>query len=280
MENFKSFKSLPLGKSSRLSEGGKRLSKKNKLYNNETPLISIITPVLNGEKYLEETINSVLNQNYKNFEYIVVDGGSTDNTLAIIKKYQYQIDYWVSEKDNGIYDGFNKGMQLALGNFVGIVNSDDTLEKDALEILTRYINKHKNIDFIFGSVKKHWGVLHGYKPQKIKYSWGFYSSHSTGFFIRRSSAKKVGLYNLKYKYHADYDYFYRMIVKKKLIGIGTKKNEIFGNFRRGGFSSTISFKKLFKEELQIRIDNNQNKLLIFLIFLYKFFKHFKKIIKE
>ena len=234
----------------------------------------------NGEKYLEETINSVLNQNYKNFEYIVVDGGSTDNTLAIIKKYQYQIDYWVSEKDNGIYDGFNKGMQLALGDFVGIVNSDDTLEKDALEILTRYVNKYKNIDFIFGSVKKHWGVLHGYKPQKIKYSWGFYSSHSTGFFIRRSSAKKVGLYNLKYKYHADYDYFYRMIVKKKLFGIGTKKNEIFGNFRRGGFSSTISFKKLFKEELQIRIDNNQNKLLILLIFLYKFFKHFRKIIKE
>ena len=280
MENFKSFKSLPLGKSSRLSEGGQRLLKKKKLNNNQTPLISIITPVLNGEKYIEETINSVLNQSYKNFEYIVVDGGSTDNTLAIIKKYQYQIDYWVSEKDNGIYDGFNKGMQLALGDFVGIVNSDDTLEKDALEILTRYVNKYKNIDFIFGSVKKHWGVLHGYKPQKIKYSWGFYSSHSTGFFIRRSSAKKVGLYNLKYKYHADYDYFYRMIVKKKLIGIGTKKNEIFGNFRRGGFSSTISFKKLFKEELQIRIDNNQNKLLILLIFLYKFFKHFRKIIKE
>ena len=128
-------------------------------------------------------------------------------------------------------------------------------------------------------MKKHWGVLSGYYPKKIKYSWGFYSSHSTGFFLKRSAAEKNGLYNLKYKYHSDYDYFYRLIVKNKLIGMATKKNEITGIFRRGGFSSTISFRKLFREELQIRIDNNQNKLLIFLIFLYKFLVHFKKIIK-
>ena len=70
--------------------------------------------------------------------------------------------------------------------------------------------------------KKHWGILYGYKPYKIFWSWGFYSSHSTGF-IKTNSAKKVGLYNLKYKYSADYDYFFRMIVKNKLKGVGTKK---------------------------------------------------------
>ena len=80
-----------------------------------------------------------------------------------------------------------------------------------------YIKKNNFADFIFGSVKKHWGILHGYKPHKIKYSWGFYSSHSTGFFIKRKVAEKIGFYNIKYKYHADYDYFYRLIVKNKMI---------------------------------------------------------------
>tara|TARA_B100001287_G_C22526266_1_gene455115 strand:- start:35 stop:313 length:279 start_codon:yes stop_codon:yes gene_type:complete len=91
---------------------------------------------------------------------------------------------------------------------------------------------------------------------------------------------KVGLYDTNYKYHADYDYFYRLIVKHKMRGIATKKNQITGIFRRGGFSSTISFRKLFKEELTIRWNNKQNKLLILIIFIYKFFKHFRKIIKQ
>ena len=108
------------------------------------------------------------------------------------------------------------------------------------------------MDFIFGSVKKHWGILHGYRPKKIKFSWGFYSSHSTGFYIKRKAAKKVGNYNLKYKYNADYDYFYRMIVKHKMKGISTKKNELTGIFRRGGFSSQIHYRKLFIEDLKIR----------------------------
>ena len=86
---------------------------------------------------------------------------------------------------------------------------------NALSILKKYIIKYPEKDFIFGAVKKHWGTLHGYRPWKIYFSWGFYSSHSTGFFMKLKSAKKVGLYNLKYKFSADYDYFFRMIVKKK-----------------------------------------------------------------
>ena len=119
-----------------------------------------------------------------------------------------------------------------------------------------------------------------YKPWKIHYSWGFYTSHSTGFFIKRNSAKKVGLYNLKYKYSSDYDYFYRMIVLKKLKGLGTKKENIFGVFRRGGFSSKVKFLDHFKEEIRIRLDNKQNKLLVLIIIIYKSIKHIKKIIKD
>lgn len=241
------------------------------------PLISIITTVKNGEQHLEECIQSVLNQNYKNIQYIIIDGNSTDKTISIIKKYEKNLFSWESKEDKGIYDGFNRGLKIATGDLIGFINSDDIYCENAFEILVKYYNQYPDTDFIFGSVKKHWGILHGYKPWKIRFSWGFYSSHSTGFFIKKNAADKVGPYNLKYKYSSDYDYFYRMIVKEKLKGVGTKKNEMFGIFRRGGFSSRIKFIDHFFEEISIRIDNGQNKILILLIFIYKFLKHINRI---
>ena len=270
---FKTLYRLKIKKNDK--EGGKRILKKTQ----KEPLFTIITVVLNQEKYLDQTIRSVLRQKCKDFEYIIIDGGSKDKTIKIIKKYSNKLSYWISQKDKGIYYAFNKGMILARGKYIGIINSDDIYTPKALGIISKYIKSSPDKDFIFGSVKKHWGVLHGYRPEKIKYSWGFYSSHSTGFFIKRDAAKKVGLYNTKYKYHADYDYFYRMIVKKKLRGFSTKKNELIGIFRRGGFSSKIQFRKQFKEELMIRYDNGQNLVLISLIAIYKILKNFKKIIK-
>jgi len=243
------------------------------------PFFSIITVVKNGEKTIEKTIKSISNQSFKNFEHIIIDGKSTDSTLIKVQKYKKKISHIISENDRGIYDAFNKGMKISSGEFICIVNCGDTLRKNALKIIFKYILLNCNIDFIFGSVRKHWGVVHGYNPKKIFYSWGFYSSHSTGFFIRKSSAKKVGLYNLKYKYHADYDYFYRAIIKKKLRGISTKKNEIVGDFERGGFSSRSPYKKMFFEELKIRYDNGQNLVLIIMIAIYKIFKNFKRFIK-
>ena len=259
------------------------LSKKKKIFlkykKKKEPLFSIITVVLNNEKYIEKTIKSVISQKIKNFEYIIVDGGSSDSTLKIIKKYEKKIDFWISEKDKGIYDAFNKGMKLARGKYIGIINSEDIYTSNGLLIINKYIKKYPKHDFIFGSVKKHWGVLSGYYPSKIHYSWGFYSSHSTGFFIKRISAKKVGKYNIKYKFHADYDYFYRMIVHKKMKGIATKKNEITGVFARGGFSSRSPYRKMYLEELKIRYNNGQSFIYILVIAIFKFFKHFKKIIK-
>ena len=234
-----------------IEDGGLRKKGHYKKTKQGEPLISIITAVYNSEKYLDECFNSLHVQEYKNYEHIIIDGGSTDNSLNIIKKNKDNIDYWSTKKDKGIYDAFNIGMQLATGDYIGFLNSDDCYEKNALNILHKYILKFPEKDFIFGSVKKHWGILHGFKPYKIYWSWGFYSSHSTGFFIKKEAAEKVGLYNLKYKYSSDYDYFFRMIVKKKLKGIATKKNELFGNFRRGGYSSTIDFTSHFFEEIRI-----------------------------
>jgi glycosyltransferase involved in cell wall biosynthesis len=261
------------------SHGGLRVKRKYKDNSNKKkPLITIITVVLNNDKFIEECILSVLNQKYTNIEYIIIDGKSKDKTIEIIKKYENYIDYWTSAKDKGIYDAFNRGLELSTGNIVGFVNSDDILKPNGLSIIINYFKKYKQADFIFGAVKKHYATLYGFKPKKIFYSWGFYSSHSTGFYIKNESAKLIGLYNTKYRYSADYDYFYRMIVHHKQIGFGTKKNELVGIFRRGGYSSTIPFKDHFKEEIKIRLDNKQNRIIVLIIALLKFLKNFKKFI--
>ena len=143
-------------KNENLVHGGLRLKNIFKKKKNHF-LISIITVVFNGEKYLEETIKSVINQTNKNFEYIIVDGGSTDRTLDIIKKYDQQIDYWISQEDKGIYDAFNKGLKLVSGDVIGIVNSDDTYNNECFEIVKNYFKKNDNLDFLFGGVKKKMG---------------------------------------------------------------------------------------------------------------------------
>ena len=193
--------------------------------------ISIITVTKNSENFLEECILSLDKQSYRNYEHIIIDGCSTDNTINLIK-----IAYWISEKDEGLYDAMNKGIKKCSGDIIGILNSDDIYYPQALKIVNEYFNLNKELDFLFGSVNKY-KLLHGYKPKKIKWSFGFYTSHSVGFFIKRKSQLKVGLYNLKYKYSSDYDLFYRMIVHFKLKGMATKKEEILGKFRSGGISS-------------------------------------------
>ena len=252
--------------------------KKKKL---KKPFFSIITVVKNDEANIQKTIKSVISQSFKNFEYIVIDGKSKDKTIKKINDYKNKISCILSQKDAGIYFAMNKGIKIANGTFLLFVNSGDLLTKNALKIIYELFSKNKKVDFIFGTVKRHYTtntiIKYGYNKFRLNYNFDFATAHSTGFFIKLNSAKKVGLYNLKYKYSSDWDYFYRMIVKHKLNGIGSKKNELFGIFRRGGFSSKISFRDHFFEEITIRLDNNQNKILVLLIFIYKYLKHFKKI---
>ena len=138
----------------------KRLLKKDK---KNQPLITIITVVLNNKKFLQKTINSVLNQSYKNYELIVIDGKSTDGTVNILKKNNSKIDFWISEKDKGIYDAMNKGMKISRGSIIVILNSDDIFYKNAIKMAVKYFIQNKSIDFLFGSVEKY-KLLYGYKP--------------------------------------------------------------------------------------------------------------------
>lgn len=116
--------------------------------------ISIITVVYNGAAYLEEAIQSVLNQGNRCYEYIVIDGGSTDGTLDIIKKYERDIDTWISEPDRGLYDAMNKGIRISSGDIIGIVNSDDRLKPRALESVRNAFAADLKLDYVYGDVER------------------------------------------------------------------------------------------------------------------------------
>ena len=240
--------------------------------------ISVITVTKNSEKFLEENINSLKNQTYKNFEHVIIDGNSTDRTVEIIKKNEDKIDYWVSEPDEGLYDAMNKGIKACTGDIIGILNSDDIYFSEALKFVNQYFTEQENLDFLFGTVEKH-KLMYGYYPEKIKWTFGFYTTHSVGFFIKKSSQMKIGFYDTRYKYSADYDLFYKMIVKKKMFGIATKKDEIFGKFRQGGLSSRIKYLDFLKENNRIRINNGQNTLFVYLIFVLRLLRNFKNLFK-
>ena len=232
-------------------------------------LISIITGVKNAETTIEKCIKSVLSQNYKNIQYIIIDGNSTDNTKKIIDKYKNKVSLITSENDNGIWDAMNKGIKLAKGEIVGFINADDFYYENSLNIVNKYFDE-ENIDFLFGTVKKY-KLMHGYNPSIIKWSFGFYTSHSVGFFIKTQKHKEVGFYNTKYL-SADLDFFYKMIVNFKLRGKSTKKEEILGEFGKGGFSSKINYIEHLKDLNQIRIDNKQNKLFVYFLYFIKIIK--------
>ena len=196
---------------------------------------------------------------------------------TLLKNIKKKISKIVSENDNGIWDAMNKGIKNSHGDIICFLNSDDFFYPKALEIVNFYFNNH-NIDFLFGAVKKY-KIMHGYKKWKIKWSFGFYSSHSVGFFIKRDQHINVGYYNSSFL-SSDLDFFYKMIVNYKLKGMATKKNEVLGSFEKGGFSSKINYIDHLKDLNNIRIHNNQSKFFVYLIFLFKIFKKPMKFLKS
>ena len=236
---------------------------------------SIITVTLNSEKFLERCLKSVKQQTYKNFEHIIVDGGSSDTTKKILDNNKSNFSKMILEKDNSIWEAMNKGIKVSSGEIICFLNSDDHFYPQSLNLVNEYFNNFE-IDFLFGSVKKY-KIMHGYQPWKIKWSFGFYSSHSVGFFIKKEKHVEVGYYNDRFL-SADLDLFLRMILKYKLKGTSSKKNEFFGTFRTGGFSSKVMFRDHLKDLNKIRINNGQNYIYIYLIYIYKILKNLKKFI--
>jgi len=203
------------------------------------PKISIITVVYNGEKHLGQTIQSVINQNYENLEYIIIDGGSTDGTLDIVKKYEEHIDYWVSEADEGIYDAMNKGISVAKGDYIAFLNADDWYRSNTLKIISYHILKYKK-EYFFGNIdfyknEKYQSTWFP-KPKKYKRAMPIYHP---ALFVK-SEILKNNKFDTSYEIIADYKLIIELILKNKTY---IYIPETLTCFRDGGISNTQNTQK-------------------------------------
>ena len=239
-------------------------------------LISIITVTKNSSKTLDRCVKSLKKQICKDFEHIIIDGNSSDNTVEIIKKNYRHISFALSENDQNMWEAINKGIKHSKGEIIGILNSDDIIYPHGLKIIKSYFKK-KNIDFLFGTVKKE-KIFCGFSPEKINYKFNIFSSHSVGFFITKKASKKIGEYDTSLKYCSDYDYIFRLI-KKGFRGSHTNKNEIIGKFHSGGMSENLDFLKIMYFQAKVRIKHQNLIYVFFLIISHIVYNYFVKILK-
>jgi len=223
------------------------------------PLISIITVVYNGGRYIEETIVSVINQTYPNIEYIIIDGGSSDETLNIIEKYEDYIDYWVSEEDKGMYDALNKGLRLITGDIYASLNSDDQYYKHTVDTVVP--NFMEGVDIIFGSPC----FLYDDNSFSCRRLFDLTYDDLLSFgactllpqpttFIRTSLAKKIGFFNIKYTIASDYDYLLRAL---RLAPKAKYLNQRLTLFRRHDDSLTEKAAVIMRSETMEIVKEHQ-----------------------
>lgn len=199
---------------------------------NPNTLISIITPSYNSEIYIEDTIQSIKNQTYKNIEHIIIDGDSTDKTIKIIKNYPNV--KFISEPDNGMYDAINKGLKIAQGDILAYLNSDDLYLPDTIKTAVECFQENSDLDIIYGDcriIDEKGRPLYIHKAPE--FDWDFFiNRHSllitqpTAFWTK-SSIKKYGYFDTSYNYSSDYDFFMKVFAGKKVKHTG----KIMAEFR-------------------------------------------------
>ncbi|PZU15510.1 MAG: glycosyl transferase [Chryseobacterium sp.] len=179
--------------------------------------ISIITVCYNSEATLEDTIKSVAAQSYNNIEYIIIDGNSKDNTIKIIEKYSDVVTKWISESDNGLYDAMNKGINIATGDIIGILNSDDIFcDKYAVEKVMSIFNNNSDLDSVYGDIyyvsqTDTDKIVRRWKTGKQKkFSTGWHPAHPT-FYVKKNIYDKFGSFNLNYKLASDFEIMLRFL---------------------------------------------------------------------
>jgi len=230
------------------------------------PKITIITPSYNSCKYIEKTINSVLNQNYPNLEYLIFDGGSTDGTIDIVKKYKNNLK-WVSENDKGQSDAINKGLLSASGEILSWINSNDIYLPGAFNFVVQYFIDNPDIGFVFGKAKfiseddnflvdyNDGGSIKDYLEMNEQFNGHFYKllNENCGWipqqsaFWRKKIIEDVGLINTELHYAMDYEYWLRIGLVCKINFI----NEYIGGFRIHDNSKTNNARKQWAEILKI-----------------------------
>lgn len=212
--------------------------------------VSIITVTKDSEKYLSDCIDSVKRQNFKNIEYIVIDGRSTDRTLDIIQQNEDHIDYWISETDRGMYDAINKGISQATGDIIGILNSDDMFASaDSVRSIVDCFET-TGTDSVYGDlvyvdaqntkkVLRYWKGS-SYKRSRFRYGW--MPAHPT-FYMKRELIQKYGLYENHYYTAADYEFMARYLFLHKVSA--QYIDAMLVKMRSGGISN-ITFKSRFR----------------------------------
>ena len=206
-------------------EGGRRIHNVQRTSLPGKPLVSIITVVFNGAVTLEDTIRSVLQQSYDNIEYIIIDGGSNDGTLNVIGKYDAKVDYWLSEHDAGIYDAMNKGIALASGDYVGLLNADDFFAsaQSVQKIVERLVADKLDAIFSQLDIVKPDDVLQVLRKYRVArfdtfmLRIGVMPPHPT-FYCRKSCYEKLGAnpYRTDYRIAADFELLLRLLRTQKI----------------------------------------------------------------
>ncbi len=189
------------------------------------PLVSIITPSFNQAQFLELTIKSVLNQNYPNMEYMVLDGGSTDGSVEILKNYDSQLAYWVSEPDNGQADAFNKGLAYAQGKYIGWLNSDDLYLPGSLRSAIQLLEDNPEIAFVFGNVQAidasgNVTNIMRYGDWQVEDLMCFNMIGQPGVFMRRDLLQKAGGLDPSYHFLLDHHLWLRLAVQRQILFSG------------------------------------------------------------
>lgn len=247
--------------------------------------ISIITACYNNQKTIRDTIQSLIEQTHKDIEYIVIDGGSTDGTVDIIKEFSVYISYWISEKDSGIYEALNKGIKKATGDIIGILNADDFYaSKNILHIVEQTFLKEK-CDVMWGNVYyvlkdnpsiifRKW-ISTAYNYSKFKYGW---APPHTAFFVMRSLYEKYGVFNTKFRIAADYELMLRFLEKYKVSSYYVP--EFFIKMRLGGVSNK-NFFNILRANWETYLAWRENKLPVNIFLLaWKPFSKIQQIFKK
>ena len=241
--------------------------------------VSIITVVFNGAKYIRSAIQSILSQDYDNIEYIVIDGSSTDGTVDIVKEYQDKISVFISEPDEGIYDAMNKGIALATGNVIGILNSDDFyIDEFVIEKVVKEFDE-KGVDSVYADLVfvnpnnlektiRYYDSSH-FNPSRFAYGWT--PAHPT-FFVKKEIYDKYGVFRTDFKIAADFDILARFLYTQKISY--SYMQEVLVKMRVGGVSTSFSSIWINSIEALKACKNNGIKTNIFKIL----FKYYHKVL--
>ncbi|MCH4147034.1 MAG: glycosyltransferase [Prevotella sp.] len=245
--------------------------------------VSVITVTYNSASTIADTMQSVLHQTYEDIEYLIIDGGSTDGTQGIIEEFEPKFLgrlKWISEKDLGIYDAMNKGIRMATGDVIGILNSDDYYTSD--DVVANFIPAFLDakVDAVYGDIH----FIHDGSPEKITryYSsrlfrpfwlrFGFMPAHPS-FYVRREVYDKYGYYRTDYKIGSDFEMMVRLFYRHRIKGKYLSKD--FVTMRTGGTSNRNLHSRLIliKEDVRACRENKvySNKLMICTKFFYKIF---------